>query len=509
MAYQLGLTDAALYADHIKPAANFVAAHGAAFGVERWEEQSGFSPSTIAAEIAGLVAAAELARANGDAASAAVWLGVADAWQRQVKGWTVTTSGPLAARYFIRLSKTGDPNAAISYNVGNGGPTLDQRAIVDAGFLELVRLGLLRADDPDVVRSLAVVDATIKSTTADRAGLAPLQRRRLRRPRRDGRPWAPSGQGTGHLWPALAAERGEQEHASGEAATAASLLLAMSRFASGVGLIPEQNWELPDLAPSPYGTDPTVASIGFVNGEAAGSASPLTWSAASFVRLAAVLAADRNVVLPAATHSRYVAHSQGETTLTVTSPADNSVRRRLSGHGHRDDRARERGLRRRHEHRRELGHHRCLGNRRARRLLQHRRRSDRRHERPQRRRRQPERRNRARQAHGLLRLRARDAAPRRDRPGRRRQRPRQLRLPDVRRVPPGGFDIQAFQVYDSGADVTFRAEDARPVADIRQPARRAARRRLRARARRAARHRPRRRIRSATSRSRRPSRGAG
>ena len=62
MAYQLGLTDASLYANHIKPAANFVAAHGPSFGAERWEEQSGYSPSTIAAEIAGLVAAADIAR---------------------------------------------------------------------------------------------------------------------------------------------------------------------------------------------------------------------------------------------------------------------------------------------------------------------------------------------------------------------------------------------------------------------------------------------------------------
>jgi GH15 family glucan-1,4-alpha-glucosidase len=60
MAYQLGLTDSSLFEDHIKPAANYVAAHGPAFGVERWEEQSGYSPSTIASEIAGLVAAAEL-----------------------------------------------------------------------------------------------------------------------------------------------------------------------------------------------------------------------------------------------------------------------------------------------------------------------------------------------------------------------------------------------------------------------------------------------------------------
>ena len=110
MAQQLGLTDASLYNDHVKPAANFLIAHGPAFGSERWEEQGGFSPSTIAAEIAGLVAAADLARVNGDATSAALWLGVADDWQRSIKGWTVTTNGPLAAHpYFIRLSKTGDP----------------------------------------------------------------------------------------------------------------------------------------------------------------------------------------------------------------------------------------------------------------------------------------------------------------------------------------------------------------------------------------------------------------
>ena len=325
MAQQLRLNDPALYANHIKPAANFLIAHGPAFGVERWEEQSGFSPSTIAAGIAGLVAAADLARANGDSGSAAVWLGAADDWQRSIKGWTVTTTGPVAAHpYFIRLSKTGDPNAAVSYNVGNGGPTLDQREVIDAGFLELVRLGELRANDPDVLRSLRVVDATIKSTTRNGPGWHRYNGDGYGDRAVDGRPWAPSGQGTGHLWPALSAERGEHELASGGRADAARLLLGMSRFGSGVGLIPEQNWELPDLPASPFGTDPTVASIGFANGGPAGSAAPLTWSAASFVRLARDLAAGRNVVLPRVTHSRYIARQQGTTALTVTSPADNS-----------------------------------------------------------------------------------------------------------------------------------------------------------------------------------------
>jgi glucoamylase len=325
MAQQLGLTDASLYANHIKPAANFLIAHGPAFGSERWEEQGGFSPSTIAAEIAGLAAAAEIARANGDASAAALWLGVADDWQRSVKGWTVTTNGPIAAHpYFIRLSKTGDPNAAISYNVGNGGPTLDQRAVIDAGFLELVRLGELPATDADVVQSLPVVDATIRSQTANGPGWHRYNADGYGDRSSDGRPWAPSGQGTGHVWPALSAERAEQALASGDTAAAAALLKGMRAFASGVGLIPEQDWEFPDLAASAYGTDPTIASIGFVNGGAAGSASPLTWSAASFVRLTGDLAAGRNLLLPTVTSSRYVSHTQGTTTLTVTSPADAS-----------------------------------------------------------------------------------------------------------------------------------------------------------------------------------------
>ena len=74
--------------------------------------------------------------------------------------------GPYASgRYFLRLSRTGDPNAAIVYNLGNGSVDADQRSVVDAGFLELTRLGALPANDPDVLGSLPVVDATIARTT--------------------------------------------------------------------------------------------------------------------------------------------------------------------------------------------------------------------------------------------------------------------------------------------------------------------------------------------------------
>ena len=326
MANQLGMTDAALYQDHVRPAIDFVIAHGPAFGVERWEEQSGFSPSTIAAEVAGLVAGASLADANGDTQTARIARGAADDWQRSLPGWAVTSTGPLASHpYYIRLSKTGDPNAAISYNVGNGGPTLDQRSVIDQGFLEIVRLGLMPASDPTIAQSLPVVDATIKADTSTGAGFHRYNGDGYGDRATDGRPWAPTGQGTGHLWPALAGERGEYEIASGSAGSALVRLQAMHGAASGVGLIPEQDWEGPDLSASPFGSDPTAASIGFRNGGPAGSASPLTWSAAQYVRLIRDLAAGTILEQPADTVNRYVAHQQGQTSVTVTAPANNSA----------------------------------------------------------------------------------------------------------------------------------------------------------------------------------------
>ena len=250
---------------------------------------------------------------------------MADEFQRNLKAWTLTTNGPLSpSPYFIRLSKTGDPNAAIVYNVGNGGPDLDQRAVIDAGFLEYARLGLLPADDADLVRSLAVVDATIKRSTASGEGFLRYNGDGYGDGSTDGHPWAPSNKGNGHLWPVLAGERGQWELSRGQIAAAVARARAMAAMASGVGLIAEQAWELPDLARSPFGSDPTTASIGFQNGKPAGSASALTWSAAGFVRLMLNLGAGDELDQPAYTVDRYVKHTQGTTALNVTAPADRS-----------------------------------------------------------------------------------------------------------------------------------------------------------------------------------------
>jgi len=326
--------------EHVREAADFLVAHGPAFGVERWEEQQGYSPSTIAAEIAGLVAAGEIAAGRDDQSRARLYRATADHFARSIKDWTVTTTGPYAPRYFLRLSRTGDPDAAAPYNLGNGGPTEDQRRVVDAGFLELTRLGILPAADSDVLASLPVVDRVIGRTTPNGQGwyrygsdtdgtedgygdcyepdptsCAP-----------SGRPWPTANTGSGHLWPVLSGERAEQALQTGDTRTAASLLAAMRAMSSGTGLVPEQAWENPDLAAAPYGTDPATASIGFRNGEPAGSASPLTWAQAQEVRLILALAAGRPLEQPEVVRRRYATHGMpGTAPLTVTAPTEGST----------------------------------------------------------------------------------------------------------------------------------------------------------------------------------------
>lgn len=344
MAYQAGLGgDDALWRDHIQRAADFLVAHGPSFGVERWEEQTGHSPSTIAAEIAGLTAASLIAVQHGDHDRGELYQATADEFQRNIKSWTVTTTGPYAPRYFIRLSKTGDPNAAISYNQGNGGPTLDQRHVLDGGFQELIRLGELPANDPDVQASLAVLDKQISVTTPSGVGYyrygtsavagsadgygdcyQPSQTSCTTQ----GQPWPTTNTGTGHLWPVLSGERAESNLAGGDVAAATELLTAMTKFSSGVGLVPEQAWENPDLPAAPYGSASTTASIGFVTGKAAGSAAPLTWAQAQEVRLIADLSAARLLEQPDLTTNRYVNHSLPVAVpVTLTSPTSDSSAR--------------------------------------------------------------------------------------------------------------------------------------------------------------------------------------
>jgi glucoamylase len=340
MAWQSGLAgDTALYRDHIVPAADFLVAHGPSDGVERWEEQSGYSPSTIAAETAGLTAAAHIASVHDDPARAAIYQATADDFARNIKAWTVTTNGPYVSgsvpSYFIRIAKTADPNSGDQVNLGNGSITVDQRSLIDGGFLELVRLGVLPASDPVVRSSLSVVEQTIERQTpsgpgfyrygtggaGSKDGYGDCYEPDPTTCDPTGAPWPPTDTGSGHLWPVLDGEHGEYLVAAGNPGAAALMLRSMANMTSGQGLEPEQAWEDPAVAPSPFGTDPARASIGFAPGRPAGSASPLTWAQAQYARLALALSAGRDLETPGIVTERYVTHGMpGSLPLTVTSP---------------------------------------------------------------------------------------------------------------------------------------------------------------------------------------------
>ena len=330
-AWQAGLaSDASLYVDHIRPAANFLVANGPADGVERWEEQTGFSPSTMADEVAGLVAAADIAHVQGDAASARLYLATADNFRRLILATTVTDNGPLSASpYFIRISKNGDPNSAFSYTLGNGDPTsYDQRAVVDQGFLELVRLGELTASSPLITNSLAVAGATISAPTPSGTGIlryngdgyGDCEQSVFSDCSANGEPWATSNAGTGHPWPVLSGENGEYQVLAGNSGAASADLQFMLNSASGIGLVPEQVWNYPDVPASPYGSGPSTASIGFTDGQPDGSAAPLTWAQAQLLRLIADQAAGRLVEQPSVVASRYASGGPAAVPLSVTAP---------------------------------------------------------------------------------------------------------------------------------------------------------------------------------------------
>lgn len=311
LAWQLGRSDAATYRDHVKPAADFIVANGPASPQERWEEESGYSPSTIAAQIAGLVTAAAIAARNDDPASAALYRGVADHWQRRVDGWTFTTTGPHGdGAYYERIDGSGDPDDAARVEINNGGGTWEEREIVDSGFLELVRLGVKRPDDPRVLDSLPELDATTRVETPH--GAMWYRYNHDGYGEKDG--GAPyDGSGVGRLWPLLTGERGEFELASGRAATAH--LRTMAGAANDGLMIPEQVWDRDDQPGS-----------GFTFGEGTDSATPLAWSMAQFVRLALSIDAGRPVETPGVVAERYTRNAAlPAPALRVTAPSSGTT----------------------------------------------------------------------------------------------------------------------------------------------------------------------------------------
>jgi glucoamylase len=289
LASQVGLTDAATWAK-IKLTADHIVSIGPDTPSERWEEQTGKSPSTIAAEIAGLICAADIARKNGDTTSAATYESTADSWRNQLDGWTFTTTGSFGdGHYYERIEHDTNPNDTFQRTLEDG--TWWERDIVDGGFLDLVRLGIRPASYSSVVASLAELDSVDKVTTPSGDMWHRYNHDSYGESQADGTGWpANHGTRTGRLWPLLSGERGEYALAAGQ--PAASFLQTMANAGNDGFFVPEQAWD-------------RANQFGFTFGKPTGSAAPLNWAAAQYVRLAVSIDAGHPVETPAVVKTRY------------------------------------------------------------------------------------------------------------------------------------------------------------------------------------------------------------
>jgi glucoamylase len=271
-------------------AAGFLLREGPATAQERWEESSGYSPSTLAAVIAALCCAAMFARDRGNTTTAQFLFEYADFLECHVDRWTVTTHGTLVSdipRHYIRILPVDihnpepmeDPDRALLElkNQPPGSPyVFPAKEIVDAGFLELVRYGIRKPGDPLIEDSLKVIDQVLRVETPH----GPCWRRYNHDgygQRDDGGPYL--GWGRGRAWPLLTGERGHYELAAGRDVT--PYIRALERLADR-GLLPEQIWDAPDLPES---------RLWF--GEPTGSAMPLVWAHAEYLSLLRSVADDK------------------------------------------------------------------------------------------------------------------------------------------------------------------------------------------------------------------------
>lgn len=271
----------------VMKAAGFLIGFGPVTPEERWEEASGYSPSTLAAIIAAVTCAAGFARERGDAATADFIQGYGDFLSAHLEEWTVTSPhadgaavAPGIGPHYMRIlpvprgavEPAGGKDRAV-LTLANRPPgkrySFPAAAIVDQGFLELVRYGIRRAQDPIILESVRAVDALLKVNTP----YGPCWRRYNHDgygQKDDGSAY--TGWGRGRAWPLLTGERAHYELAAGRPVDA--LIQTMERLAHGVGMLPEQVWDFADL-PQQF--------LQF--GRPTGSAMPLMWAHSEYVKL--------------------------------------------------------------------------------------------------------------------------------------------------------------------------------------------------------------------------------
>ncbi|UCI27040.1 glucan 1,4-alpha-glucosidase [Mesorhizobium sp. B2-8-5] len=267
----------------IENAAAYVVRNGPVTGEDRWEEDAGYSPFTLAVEIAALLAAADMLDASGKNEPANYLREIADCWNDQIERWTYVTGTPASARagiegYYVRIAPPDDGGAASPKNgfvpIKNRPPADTDRpaeAIISPDALALVRFGLRAADDPRILNTVKAIDAELRRDLPQ----GPLWYRYTGDgygEHEDGAPF--DGTGRGRPWPLLAGERAHYELAAGRKDKAAQLLETFERSAGVGGLLPEQVWDRPDMPDRELRL-----------GAPSGSAMPLVWAHAEHIKL--------------------------------------------------------------------------------------------------------------------------------------------------------------------------------------------------------------------------------
>ncbi len=288
----------------VRRAAGFLVRHGPATEQDRWEEDAGLSPFTVAVEVAALLVAADLADHSGEPDVGRYLRETADAWNDGLDACIYVRGTPLATRvgvdgYYVRIAPLETADAA---SPAGGFVPIKNRPwpqsempaseIVSPDALALVRFGLRAPDDPRILNTVRVIDALLKVDMP----FGPMWRRYNGDgygEHADGMPF--DGVGIGRPWPLLTGERAHYEIAAGRIDEASRLLRAFEACAGDGGLLPEQTWDAPD-----------IPAQELFAGRPSGSAMPLAWAHAEHLKLARSLHDGRVYDLPPQTWERYV-----------------------------------------------------------------------------------------------------------------------------------------------------------------------------------------------------------
>jgi glucoamylase len=297
----------------IRLAAQFLLRNGPVSPQDRWEENSGYSVFTLAAEIAAMLAAADFAEDAEELALAKFLRETADCWNSQLENWTYVRDTPLSKNvgvegYYLRIAPDDllehDGPADCTVKIKNhpgGSKSFPAPEIVSVDALALVRFGLRAPDDPRVLNTIRVIDATLKTETAT----GPVWHRYSHDgygETENGAPFEKSGIGRG--WPLLGGERAHYEIAAKNFKEAERLLKIMGKQTSCGGMLPEQVWDAKD-----------IPARGLANGHPSGSGMPLVWAHSEYLKLARSMNDGAVFDMPSQPVRRYLEEKTGSSLM--------------------------------------------------------------------------------------------------------------------------------------------------------------------------------------------------